>query len=54
MATLVVDTGQDIVGIFSVQSQCFAFYRGHLLCFVSTRTGGPHAGHPLPWAFGFR
>ncbi len=42
MATLVVDTGQDIVGIFSVQSRCFAFYRGQSIARAIRRLQSAH------------
>ncbi len=31
MATLVIDTGQDIVGIFSIKSRRYVAYRGHAI-----------------------
>lgn len=42
MATLVVDTGQDIVGIFSVQSRRFAFYRGQSIARAIRRLQSAH------------
>jgi hypothetical protein len=42
MATLVVDTGQDIVEIFSVQSRCFAFYRGRSIARAIRRLQSAH------------